>query len=189
MYWPQVLGKHRELLGTVKYAAATHRPIHSAVNQVQLQQQHKADWSAAQSNHGCSSIDSSIGTVTKQRVESGRHEQQLHQPLKQSMAAGKASLASQDSTALSAYGGSAIPAEWHAVASQQEAHHRHSVESDETAGSSHGHLEDRDADSLISSSSGWLQLHPCCCSVLCCHCAAVLAHVECECRPKQSYPA
>ena len=149
----QILGKHGEKLGIVQYAAATYRPIHSMQYPTQQQQ---AKLSKAQPGYESASSDGSILAVhALQHAESGRHGQLLKQPAKPQLTAGTASLASQDSTALSAFGGSGIPADWHAAHGLQpdvDPHRR--AESAEHTASLHSEHAHEDADSLISSGSG-----------------------------------
>lgn len=138
----QILGKHGEVLGTVEYAAAIHRPI-PAMGQ--------AKFVNAQPGREMGSTDSTILGVTLQHVDSPQHRHFVKQPAKQTFAAGTASMASQDSTALTAFHGGAIPAEWNVDVGQPQDMHVCAV-SDEEAGRSLS--EHADADSLIPSGSG-----------------------------------
>lgn len=149
----QILGKHGETLGNVQYAAATYRPIYSMQHPTQQQQ---AKRSKAQPGYESASSGGSILAVhALQHAESGGQQQLLKQPAKQLLNAGTASLASQDSTALSAFGGSGIPAEWHAAHGLQPGvNPSHGAESDEGPASLHSEHAHEDADSLIPSGSG-----------------------------------
>ena len=168
----QILGKDGELVGIVRYTAAAHRPLQPIQAAMQQLQQHKAGLSAAQSGHDSVSTDRSIPAVTKQAVKSGRqHRQFAKQPVEATTAAGTMSLASQDSMALSAFGGGAIPAGWQGGAEQQPAVYL--SQSRETADSSHDEHSDSDADSLIPSGTGVTQTclpAPACCSRSMCVC-------------------
>ena len=149
----QILGKHGETLGNVQYAAVTYRPIYSMQHPTQHQQ---AKHSKAHPGYESASSDGSILAVhALQHAESGGHRQLLKQPAKQQLTAGTASLASQDSTALSAFGGSGIPAEWHAAHGlQPDVNPSHGAESEEGPASLHSEHAHEDADSLIPSGSG-----------------------------------
>jgi len=138
----QIVGKHGEVLGNVEYAAAIHRPIPSMG---------QAKFVKAQPGHEMGSTDSTILAVTLQHAGLPQHRHFVKQPAKQTLAAGTASMASQDSTALSAFHGGAIPAEWNADVGQPQDMHLGAV-SDEEAGRSLS--EHEDAHSLIPSGSG-----------------------------------
>ena len=138
----QILGKHGEVLGSVEYAAAIHRPIPS-MGQVKAVK--------TQPGHEKGSTDSTILAVTSQHADLPQHRHFVKQPAKQAFAAGTASMASQDSTALSAFHGGAILAEWNVDVGQPQEMHL-GVVSDEEVGRSLS--EHEDADSLIPSGSG-----------------------------------
>ncbi len=139
----QILGKHGEVLGSVEYAAAMHRPIPSMG---------QAKFVKAQPGHEMGSTDSTILAVTLQHADIPQHRHFVKQPAKQNFAAGTASMAPQDSTALSAFHGGAIPAEWNVDVGQPQETHLGAV-SDEEAGRLLS--EHEDADSLIPSGSGF----------------------------------
>jgi hypothetical protein len=138
----QILGKHGEVLGSVEYAAAIHKPIPSMG---------QAEAVKAQPGHEMGSTDCTILAVTSQHADLPQHRHFVKQPAKQSFAVGTTSMASQDSSALSAFHGGAIPAEWNVDNAQPQEMHLGAV-SDEEAGRSLS--EHEDADSLIPSGSG-----------------------------------
>ncbi len=139
----QIVGKHGEVLGKVEYAASIHRPIPSLG---------QAKAVKAQPGRETGSTDSTILAVTSQHADLPQHRHFLKQPAKQQFAVGTASMASQDSTALSAFHGGAIPAEWNVDVGQPQDMRLGAVSDEEEAGRSLS--EHEDADSLIPSGSG-----------------------------------
>ena len=139
----QIVGKHGEVLGSVEYAAAIHRPI-PCMGQAKSVK--------VQPGHEMGSTDSTILAVTSQHADLPQHRHFVKQPAKQTFAAGTASMASQDSTALSAFHGGAIPAEWNVDSAQPQEMHLGAVSDEEEAGRLLS--EHEDAASLIPSGSG-----------------------------------
>lgn len=138
----QIFGKHGEVLGTVEYAAAIHRPIPSMG---------QAKAVKAQQGDEMGRTDSTMLAVTLQHADLPQHKHVVKQPAKQTFAAGTASMASQDSTALSAFHGGAIPAEWNVDIGQPQDMHLGASDEEEAGRSLSEH---EDADSLIPSGSG-----------------------------------
>ncbi|DBB03911.1 TPA: hypothetical protein ACH3X1_012996 [Trebouxia sp. C0004] len=137
----QILGKHGEVLGIVEYAAAIYRPIPSMG---------QAKFMKAQPGHEMGSTESTFSAVTLQHADLPQYTHFVKPPAKQTFAASTASMASQDSTALSAFHGGTIPAEWGADVGQPQEMRLGGV-SDEEADRSLSQHED--AHSLIPSGS------------------------------------
>lgn len=106
----------------------------------------------AQPGHEMGSTDSTIFAVTLQHADLPQHRHVVKQPAKQTFAAGTDSMTSQDSTALSAFYGGAIPAEWNVDVGQPQEMHLGAGSDEAEAGRSLS--EHEDADSLIPSGSG-----------------------------------
>ena len=111
------------------------------------QQVVKAQSQTEQSDSDGSDTDSSLRLVSKERIDTSRHEQALKHPE-------KTSVASQNSTAMGTFDTSAIPAEWHAETHQKGSNASQLWDSVQTAVSSHSSQEHEAAESLISSDSG-----------------------------------
>ena len=153
----QVLGNHGEVLGAITYSVSTHYPMPSgqqAAQRVQPpsqaqpeMQQHDSSLPAAVIKDDCS--DSSNSSVAP--IQSASFGGQS-QPRNQAAAADAVShaAASQDSTALTAFGRHRRTASKHDVPAPLA----HGQQGTEAVSSSLD--EDPDADSLISSSSGVL---------------------------------
>ena len=139
----QISDKYGEVLGYVEYAAAIHRPFPSMG---------QAKAVKAQPGREMGSTDSTILAATLQHADLPQHRHFVKQSAKQKVAVGTASMASQDSTALSAFHGAAIPGEWNVHGGQPQDMHLGAVSDEEEAGRSLN--EHEDADSLIPSGSG-----------------------------------
>ena len=151
----QVLGNHGEVLGTITYSVSTHHPVpftQQAAQRVQPQsqakpgsQQHDISLPAAVAEEDCSHSSSSSVAPMQMASLGGQSQPGSHAADVMSDAA-----ASQDSTALTAFGTNRRTASKHDV----RAPLAHSQQGTEAVFSSLD--EDLDADSLIPSSSGVL---------------------------------